>query len=66
MKNQNEYFIRTKGEAEFKTFHLINNETCEMLEIFFNSEIETQHYAEKKSLTLVEYKETFETKENGK
>ncbi|MEY3411781.1 MAG: hypothetical protein RIQ70_467 [Bacteroidota bacterium] len=40
MKNQNEYFIRTKGKAEFKTYHLIKNETFDMLDIFFNSELE--------------------------
>ena len=66
MKNQNEYFIRTKGKAEFKTYHLIQNETFDMLDIFFNSELEAQQYAEINSLIIVEYKETFETEENGK
>lgn len=66
MKNQNEYFIRTKGKSEFKTYHLINSETFDMLDIFFNSEIEIQKYAEKNSLKIVEYKESFETVENGK
>lgn len=66
MKNQNEYFIRTTGKAEFKTYHLIQNETFEMLDIFFNSELEAQQYAEKKSLIIVEYKEIFETEQNGK
>jgi hypothetical protein len=64
MKSQNEYFIRTKGKDEFKTYHLINNETFDMLDIFFNSEMKAQQYAEKISLTLVEYKKTFETKES--
>lgn len=66
MKNQNEYFIRTKGKAEFKTYHLIKNETFDMLDIFFNSELEAQQYAVKNSLMIVEYQETFETEENGK
>jgi len=66
MKNQNEYFIRTKGKAEFITYHLIQNETFDMLDIFFNSELEAQQYAEKNSLIIVEFKETFETEENGK
>ena len=66
MKNQNEYFIRTKGKAEFKTYHLIKSETFDMLDIFFNSELEVQQYAAKNSLIIVEYKETFETEKNGK
>ena len=66
MKNQNEYFIRTKGKAEFKTYHLIQNETFDMLDIFFNSALEAKQYAEKNSLIIVDYKETFETEENGK
>ena len=37
-----------------------------MLDIFFNSELEAQQYAEKNSLMIVEYKETFKTEENGK
>jgi hypothetical protein len=66
MKNQNEYFIRTKGKAEFKTYHLIKNETFDMLDIFFNSELEARQYAKINSLMIVEYKETFESEENGK
>jgi hypothetical protein len=66
MKNQNEYFIRTKGKSEFKTYHLIQNKTFDMLDIFFSSELEAQQYAGKKSFMIVEYKETFETEENGK
>ena len=57
---KNEYFIRTKGKAEFKTFHLINVETFDMLDSFFNSEIDAVEYATKHSLKIVEYKETFE------
>ncbi len=66
MKNPKEYFIRTKGKAEFKTYHLIRNETFDMLDIFFNSELEAKQYAEKNALTIVEYKEAFQTEENGK
>jgi hypothetical protein len=66
MKNQNEYFIRTKGKADFKTYHLIKKETFDMLDIFFNSELEAQQYAEKNALMIVEYKETFEAEQNGK
>ena len=49
MKNQNEYFIRTKGKAEFKTYHLIQNETFDMLDIFFNSELEAKQYTRKRA-----------------
>lgn len=63
---KNEYFIRSKGKAEFKTFHLINVETFDMLDSFFNSEIEALEFATKHSLKIVEYKETFEKIENGK
>lgn len=61
MNMKNEYFIRTMGKAEFKTYHLICLENFDMLDIFFNSELEAIQYAEKNSLKIVEYKETFET-----
>nr|WP_299417338.1 hypothetical protein [uncultured Emticicia sp.] len=66
MKKNIEYFIRTKGKAEFKTYHLINNKTFDMLDVFFNSEFEAHQYASKKSLIIVEFKEKFETEINGK
>jgi hypothetical protein len=65
MQHQNEYFIRTKGKAEFKTYHLIRKDTFDMLDVFFNSELEAQQYAHKNLLILVAYKETFEKQENG-
>lgn len=66
MKSNNVYFIRTKGKAEFKTYHLINIQSFDMLDIFFNSEIEAKEYAAKKSLSIVEFNEKFVTAENGK
>lgn len=66
MKPKNEYFIRAKGKAEFKTYHLINAESFDMLDIFFNSEIEAKEYAAIKSLSVVEYVEKFDAIENGK
>ena len=58
--NNKNYFIRTKGKGEFKTYHLINNETFDMLDVFFNSEPEAIEYAKKESLNIVTYKETYE------
>lgn len=57
----NEYFIRTKGKDEFKTYHLISLDNFDMLDVFFHSELEAKQYATKKSLIIVDYKETFET-----
>lgn len=54
------YFIRTKGKEEFKTFHLINTESFDMLDIFFNSELEAKEYAFNNSIDIVEFKEIFE------
>jgi hypothetical protein len=54
-----EYFIRTKGKYEFKTYHLICLNDFTMLDMFFNSELETKQYAEKNSLKIVDYKENF-------
>lgn len=56
-----EYFIRTKGKDEFKTYHLICLDNFELLDVFFNSELEAKQYAAKKSLIIVDYIETFET-----
>lgn len=56
-----EYFIRTTGKEELKTYHLISLNNFDMLETFFNSELEAIQYAEKNSLTIVDYKETFDT-----
>ena len=53
------YFIRTKGKEEFKTFHLINIENFDMLDMFFNSELEAKEYAFHNSIDIVEFKEIF-------
>lgn len=55
-----EYFIRTKGKDEFKTYHLICLDNFDTLDVFFNSELEAKQYAVKKSLVIVNYIETFE------
>jgi hypothetical protein len=52
-----EYFIRTTGKNEFKTYHLICLDNFVMLDLFFSSELETRKYAEKHSLKIVDYKE---------
>lgn len=57
-----EFFIRTKGKDEFKTYHLICLDNFNTLDVFFNSEIETKQYAVQKSLTIVVYKDIFEAK----
>ena len=57
---KNEYFIRTKGKAEFKTVHLINVEKFDMLDVFFNTEVEAINYCTKHSFKIVEFAETFE------
>jgi len=54
VKNEKQYFIRSKGKAEFKTFHLLGANTFDMLDIFFNSELEAKEYAAKHSLEIVE------------
>ena len=55
MKTTNKYFIRTKGKAEFKTYHLINVETFDMLDTFFNTEKDAKEFAKKNSIGIVEY-----------
>ena len=54
-----EYFFRTKGKYKFKTYHLICLNNFEMLDVFFNSELEAKQYAAKKSLIIVDYIEPF-------
>jgi hypothetical protein len=65
MKTNEAFFIRTKGKGDFKTYHLINVETFELLDIFFDSEGNAKQYAAKHSLNIVEYKESFETENDG-
>ena len=57
-----EYFIRTKGKHEFKTYHLICIDDFNMLDIFFDSALEAQKSAEKNLLKIVDYKEDFDSK----
>ena len=66
MKANNSYFIRTKGKSEFKTYHLINEVTFEMLDAFFSSEEDAKEYANNNSIEIIEYIESFETEINGK
>lgn len=66
MKTTNKYFIRTKGKSEFKTYHLINVTTFDMLDAFFSSEKDAKEYAIKNSIEIVEYFETFDNETNGK
>lgn len=66
MKITKKYFIRTKGKAEFKTYHLINLESFDMLDNYFNSEKEAKEYAVKNAIEIVEYVETFENETNEK
>jgi hypothetical protein len=66
MKTNNKYFIRTKGKAEFKTYHLINAETYDILDAFFASEKDAKEYAIKKSIEIVKYVESFEKVMNEK
>lgn len=66
MKTNNKYFIRTKGKAEFKTYHLINAATFDMLDSFFSSEKNAKEFANKHSIEIVEYVESFESKKNEK
>lgn len=49
------YFIRPSGKGDFLTFHLIESETFEMLDVFFSSEEDALEYANKKSLLIVDY-----------
>ena len=57
MKKQ--YFIRSKGKNEFKTYHLLLLDNFSMLDVFFTSELEIKQYAAKKNLIIVDYKENF-------
>ena len=52
-----DYFIRTSGKGEFKTYHLINVIDFSQLEVFFNTELEAKNYAQKHCLSIVEYKD---------
>lgn len=66
MNTGNKYFIRTKGKAEFRTYHLINVEKFDMLDNFFGSEKDAKEFAAKNSIEIVDYVETFDTRMNEK
>lgn len=62
MTLSNKYFIRTTGKDEFKTYHLINVVTFDMLDNFFNSERDAVEFANKASIEIVEYSESLENR----
>lgn len=64
--NNNQYFIRTKGKSEFKTYHFIQVGTFKMLDDFFSSVEDAKEYARKKDFEIVEYCESFEEEMHGK
>lgn len=66
MSVQNVYFIRKVGKGEFQIYHLINIETFNMLDIFFETEEEAVLYAKKNNLIITTYSELLEENANGK
>ena len=66
MSNQNIYFIRKVGKGDFQICHLINIETFNMLDIFFETEDEAVLYAKKNNLVITTYSEILEENANGK
>jgi hypothetical protein len=66
MDKNKKFFIRPKGQGELKTYHLIDIDTFDMLDMFFNSEIEAKQYAQKKALKIVNFKETFNSEQKEK
>jgi hypothetical protein len=54
---KNEFFIRTTGKGEFKSFHLINVDSFNMIDAFFSSKMEASKYAENHGLKVVSYRE---------
>lgn len=66
MPNQNVYFIRKVGKGDFQIYHLINIETFNMLDIFFETEDEAVLYAKKNNLIISTYSEILEKNANGK
>jgi len=55
-----QYFIRSKGKGEFKTFHLIEKGTYNMLDDFFSTEEEAIKFAKSKSLEIITYDDSTE------
>ena len=66
MSNQNVYFIRKVGKGDLQIYHLINIETFNMLDIFFETEDEAILYAKKNNLIITTYSEILEENANGK
>ena len=52
-----DYFIRTSGKGDFKTYHLINADDFSLIDMFFSTELEAKNYAQKNSLDVVEFNE---------
>lgn len=51
------YFIRHKGQKEFKIYQLINVATFNLIDMDFSSKKEAEKYLVKKGYTLVVYEE---------
>jgi hypothetical protein len=66
MSNENIYFIRKVGKGDFQIYHLINIETFNMLDIFFDTKDEAVLYAKKNNLVITTYSEILEENANGK
>ncbi len=66
MSVQNVYFIRKVGKGDFQIYHLINIETFNILDIFFNLEEDAVLYAKKNNLIITTYSEILEENANGK
>jgi hypothetical protein len=66
MSNQYVYFIRKVGKGDFQIYHLINVETFDMLDIFFDTEEDAVLYAKNNDLVITTYSEILEENANGK
>jgi hypothetical protein len=66
MSSQNVYFIRKVGKGDFQIYQLINIETFNMLDIFFETEDEAVLYAKKNNLVITTYTEILKENANGK
>ena len=53
--NNKDYFIRSSGKGEFKTYHLISNIDFHMLDVFFSTDLEAKKYAKEHGLIIAEY-----------
>ena len=58
LQESKEYFIRsTTGRGEMKIYHLIDKIDFSQLDIYFQSREDTEQYAKKHELKIIEYKE---------